>query len=80
MKGQSNDIRPLGNRPAASSSFISYNRYLLNLLLKKVEDVVAMLEVISSKVETLATKEEIEYLAGKLGQHDLEIDRLKRIK
>jgi hypothetical protein len=44
------------------------------------DDVVAILESISSKMETLATKEDIDYLAGRLGKHELEIDRLKRIK
>lgn len=43
-------------------------------------DVISMLEVINRKLELTATKEDIEFLAGKLGQHDLEIDRLKRIK
>jgi archaellum component FlaC len=44
------------------------------------DDVVAVLESISSKLETLATKEDIDYLAGQLGKHELEIDRLKRVK
>ncbi len=44
------------------------------------DDVVALLESISGKIETLATKEDIEYLAGRLGRTELEIDRLKRAK
>jgi tetrahydromethanopterin S-methyltransferase subunit G len=44
------------------------------------KDVIGMLEIIHSKMETLATKEDIDYLAGQLGKHELEIDRLKRVK
>ncbi|MDF2670458.1 MAG: hypothetical protein K0R67_2764 [Paenibacillus sp.] len=43
-------------------------------------DVIIMLEMMDTKLELTAKKEDIDYLAGKLGQHDLEIDRLKRIK
>jgi hypothetical protein len=43
-------------------------------------DIVAILESISGKIETLATKEDINYLAGQIGKHDLEIDRLKRVQ
>jgi chromosome segregation ATPase len=43
-------------------------------------DVIAILESMNGKLETLATKEDIDYLAGQLGKHDLEIDRLKRVK
>lgn len=43
-------------------------------------DVIAILESMNGKIETLATKEDIDYLAERLGKHDLEIDRLKRVK
>ncbi|MBP1993701.1 hypothetical protein [Paenibacillus eucommiae] len=44
------------------------------------EDIIATLEIINNKLELTATKEDIGFLAGKLGQHELEIDRLKRVK
>ncbi|TVY07433.1 DUF1640 domain-containing protein [Paenibacillus cremeus] len=44
------------------------------------EDVVAMLHVIQGKIETCASKEDVMYLAGKLGEHDLALDQLKRVK
>ncbi|EPD81996.1 MULTISPECIES: hypothetical protein [unclassified Paenibacillus] len=35
----------------------------------------------SGKLEQAATKEDVAYLAAKIGQHDLELDRLnKRIR
>jgi tetrahydromethanopterin S-methyltransferase subunit G len=43
-------------------------------------DVLGVLEVMNAKLELTATKDDIDYLAMKLGQHDLEIDRLKRVK
>ena len=44
------------------------------------DDIVALLETINGKLETLATKEDVEYLAGRVGRTELEIDRLKRAK
>ena len=44
------------------------------------DDVVALLESIGGKIETLATKEDVEYLAARVGRNELEIDRLKRAK
>ncbi len=44
------------------------------------DDIVALLETINGKLETLATKEDVAYLAERLGRTELEIDRLKRAK
>jgi len=44
------------------------------------QDVIGLLEVINTKLEKSATKHDIDYLAVKFGQYDLEIDRLKRVK
>jgi chromosome segregation ATPase len=57
---------------------------MITMQLEKLEantnsDVIAMLELMDSKLELTATKEDINFLAMKLGKHELEIDRLKRI-
>jgi len=44
------------------------------------DNVIALLQTINGKLETLATKEDVEYLAGRVGRTELEIDRLKRAK
>lgn len=44
------------------------------------QDVIAMLEIINNKLEVAATKEDVNFLAGKLGQHEFEIEQLKRAK
>ncbi len=44
------------------------------------QDVIGLLELINTKLDLCASKEDIDFFARKFGQYDLEIDRLKRVK
>ncbi|SDC75118.1 hypothetical protein SAMN02799630_01381 [Paenibacillus sp. UNCCL117] len=44
------------------------------------QDVVTMLNLIHLKLERSASKEDMDFLAAKLGVHDIEMDRLRRMK
>ncbi|MNI32709.1 hypothetical protein D3C73_866310 [compost metagenome] len=67
-------------RNEANAKLDSITSQLDRMEAESNQDVIALLEVINGKLELTATKEDINFLAGKLGQHDLEIDRLKRVK
>jgi hypothetical protein len=73
MKEQLKDLGPIKTQLA------QMQQQLDRMENAQTHDVMALLAIINGKLEQTATKEDITYLARKIGEHDLELDRLKRI-
>lgn len=84
MKEQLKDLAPMKEQlkelPSIKEQLTQMQHQLDRMEYAQTHDVLSLLTMIDAKLEQTATKEDIAYLARRIGEHDLELDRLKRIK
>ncbi|WP_240413791.1 hypothetical protein [Paenibacillus periandrae] len=84
MKEQLKELEPMKEQlkelPSIKEQLTHMQHQLDRMEYSQTHDVLSLLTMIDTKLEQTATKEDIAYLARRIGEHDLELDRLKRIK